>query len=48
VIYGVFRYLYLVHQKQGGDNPTRMFLTDGALLLNTALWLVASAWIVYG
>ena len=47
VIYGVFRYLYLVHQKQGGDNPTRVFLTDPALLLNTALWLAASAWIVY-
>jgi len=48
VIYGVFRYLYLVHQKQGGANPTRMFLTDPALLVNTALWLAVSALIVYG
>jgi 4-hydroxybenzoate polyprenyltransferase len=48
VIYGVFRYLYLVHQKQGGANPTRMFLTDPALLVNTALWLAFSAFIVYG
>lgn len=48
VIYGVFRYLYLVHQREGGDNPTRMFLTDPAILINTALWLAASAWIVYG
>jgi len=48
VLYGVFRYLYLVHQKQGGANPTRMFLTDPALLVNTALWLAMSALIVYG
>ena len=48
VMYGVFRYLYLVHQKKGGDNPTRMFLTDPAILINTALWLAVAAWIVYG
>jgi 4-hydroxybenzoate polyprenyltransferase len=48
VIYGVFRYLYLVHQKEEGGNPTRMFLTDPAILVNTALWLAAAAWIVYG
>jgi 4-hydroxybenzoate polyprenyltransferase len=47
VIYGVFRYLYLVHQKQGGDNPTRAFLTDPAILVNTALWLLTAALIIY-
>jgi len=47
VIYGVFRYLYLVHQKHEGGNPTKMFLTDWAILINTALWLLTSAWIVY-
>jgi 4-hydroxybenzoate polyprenyltransferase len=47
VIYGVFRYLYLVHLKQGGDDPTRAFLTDPAILVNTALWLVTAALIIY-
>ena len=47
VIFGVFRYLYLVHQKREGGNPTRMFLTDAALLVNTGLWLAVSALIVY-
>ena len=47
VIYGVFRYLYLVHQKREGGNPTKMFLTDWAILVNTALWLTTSAFIVY-
>lgn len=48
VMYGVFRYLYLVHQKREGGNPTKMFLTDAAILINTALWLALSAWIIYG
>jgi 4-hydroxybenzoate polyprenyltransferase len=47
VIYGIFRYLYLVHQKQGGENPTRVFLTDPVILINTTLWAIVSAWIVY-
>lgn len=47
VLYGVFRYLYLVHQKHEGGNPTRMFFTDTAILVNTALWLAVSAFIVY-
>jgi 4-hydroxybenzoate polyprenyltransferase len=47
VLYGVFRYLFLVHQKQEGGNPTKMFLTDAALLVNTALWLGVSALIIY-
>ena len=48
VMYGVFRYLFLVHEKHKGGNPTRMFLTDPAILINTALWLALSAYIVYG
>jgi hypothetical protein len=39
VLYGIFRYLYLVHQKQGGGNPTTMLLTDRPLLGCVALWI---------
>jgi 4-hydroxybenzoate polyprenyltransferase len=48
VIYGVFRYLFLVHEKHEGGNPTKLFLTDRALLLSTGLWLAVAAWIIYG
>ena len=37
-IYGMFRYLYLVHRKAGGGNPSDMLLTDRPLLACVALW----------
>jgi len=47
VLYGIFRYLYLIHQKQVGGNPTTAVLTDIPLLLNAVLWLVAVMIIIY-
>jgi 4-hydroxybenzoate polyprenyltransferase len=47
VLYGVFRYLYLIHQKEGGGSPTRMLLTDKPILVNIILWLAAVILIVY-
>ena len=38
VLYGIFRYLYLVHQKRGGGSPASMLLTDRPLLGCVALW----------
>jgi 4-hydroxybenzoate polyprenyltransferase len=38
VLYGIFRYLYLVHQKRGGGSPAEMLLTDRPLLVCVALW----------
>jgi 4-hydroxybenzoate polyprenyltransferase len=38
VLYGIFRYLYLVHQKRGGASPAAMLLTDRPLLACVALW----------
>ncbi len=47
VIYGIFRYLYLVHQKNQGDAPDRVLLTDGPLLANVILYVVAVVMIMY-
>jgi 4-hydroxybenzoate polyprenyltransferase len=46
-LYGIFRYLYLVHQKEGGGSPSEMLLTDRPLLLCVALWGIAVALIIY-
>ncbi|MDQ3519390.1 MAG: decaprenyl-phosphate phosphoribosyltransferase, partial [Gemmatimonadota bacterium] len=46
VLYGVFRYLYLVHQRDGGS-PTRTLLTDRALIANVFLWVAYCAWVIY-
>jgi 4-hydroxybenzoate polyprenyltransferase len=48
VLYGVFRYLYLLYHRQLGGNPSELFLGDRALLANTALWITAVLVIVYG
>jgi 4-hydroxybenzoate polyprenyltransferase len=47
-LYGIFRYLYLVHQKEGGGSPSDMLLTDRPLLVCVALWALAVALIIYG
>lgn len=47
VIYGVFRYLYLVHRKEQGGSPTDILITDRPLLLTVALWAVTIVAIVY-
>ena len=38
VLYGIFRYLYLVHRKEKGGSPTDILLTDRPLLVDVLLW----------
>ena len=47
-LYGIFRYLYLVHQKEGGGSPSDMLLNDRPLLVCVALWAITVAVIIYG
>jgi 4-hydroxybenzoate polyprenyltransferase len=47
VLYGIFRYLYLVHRKDGGGSPAAMLLTDRPLLLCVALWAGTVAVLMY-
>jgi hypothetical protein len=47
VLYGLFRYLYLVHQKGQGGNPEKILFTDGPLMLDLALWVAAVGLILY-
>ena len=46
-LYGIFRYLYLVHQREGGGSPAELLLNDRPLLACVALWAVAVAVIIY-
>ena len=41
-IYGLFRYLYLVHRKDGGGNPSDLLLKDRPLLACVLLWGVTA------
>ena len=47
VLYGIFRYLYLVHRKGEGGNPAQALLTDRPLLLCVGLWVLTVILLVY-
>lgn len=47
VLYGLFRYLYLVYRKDEGGNPTEVLLSDKPLLINGCLWLAVVFWSLY-
>jgi len=47
VLYGVFRYLYLIHVEQEGGAPEELLLTDRPLQITIALWGLAILIIFY-
>ncbi len=47
VLFGIFRYLYLVHQKEEGGNPTQLLLSDRPLLAGVVLWVLTAACLLY-
>jgi 4-hydroxybenzoate polyprenyltransferase len=47
VLYGIFRYLYLVHQRHEGGSPSELLLTDRPLLVCVALWVAAVVLVIY-
>lgn len=48
VMYGLFRYLYLLYHKETGGDPTTTILTDPSFLINILLWGLICLGIVYG
>ena len=47
VLYGLFRYLFLIHRRNSGGNPARVLLTDPPLMIDIVLWLAACCAIIY-
>ena len=47
VLYGIFRYLYLVHQKEEGGSPTEIMFTDKPMIINICLWVISSFIFIY-
>ncbi len=48
VLFGIFRYLYLVYQHSDDRSPTEVLLSDVPFLVNVVIWGLAVLWIVYG
>jgi len=47
-LYGIFRYLYLVHRRDGGGSPAELLVNDRPLLFSVLLWVTAAVVILYG
>lgn len=47
VVYGIFRYFYLVSQNKKGASPTETLLTDIPMLISVALWGLSVGIIIY-
>ena len=47
-LYGLFRYLFLIHQRDGGANPSETLFSDRPILLCVALWVCVVAGVIYG
>ena len=47
VLFGLFRYWYVVEVLQGGESPTDALLTDWPLLCTVALWVAACVWALW-
>jgi len=47
VLFGIFRYLYLVHQREEGGNPTQLLLSDRPLQADILLWVLTACMVLY-
>jgi hypothetical protein len=47
VLYGVFRYLYLVYRKDLGGAPERVLLTDLPLIIDILLYMASVVAVLY-
>ena len=46
-LYGIFRYLYLVHRRDKGGSPAELVVNDRPLLVCVALWALSVILIIY-
>jgi len=48
VVYGILRYLYLIHRKGIGEEPEAALLADRPLLIASLLWALVAVAVIYG
>jgi 4-hydroxybenzoate polyprenyltransferase len=47
VIFGIFRYMYLVYKKDKGENVVEALIADLPMIINTTLYLLVTVLIIY-
>jgi 4-hydroxybenzoate polyprenyltransferase len=47
VVYGIFRYLFLIHKRGAGGSPERVLLSDAPLMINLGVFVAIVGWALY-
>lgn len=47
VVYGVFRYLFLIHKRQAGGDPVQILFGDRPTFINLLLWILTAGLVIY-
>ncbi|MFN9472652.1 decaprenyl-phosphate phosphoribosyltransferase [Acidovorax sp.] len=47
VLFGLFRYWFVVEKLEGGESPTDALLSDGPLLATVLVWVGACLWVLW-
>ena len=47
VVFGIFRYMFLVYMNRQGENTTRILLTDVVMIITVILYLLTTMFIIY-
>jgi 4-hydroxybenzoate polyprenyltransferase len=47
VVFGIFRYMYLVYMNDQGENTTQIMLTDVPMIITVLLYILVSVFIIY-
>ena len=48
VVYGVLRYMYLIHMTDSTENPAGAVVSDPGILINVVLWILSCVLLIYG
>ncbi|HKJ81366.1 MAG TPA: decaprenyl-phosphate phosphoribosyltransferase [Ignavibacteriaceae bacterium] len=47
VVFGIFRYMFLVYMNKKGENTTELLVTDPAMIINVVLYILTTTLIIY-
>ena len=47
VVFGIFRYMYLVYMNNKGENTVEIMMTDVPMITNVILYIIATIFIIY-
>jgi hypothetical protein len=47
VLFGIFRYLYLIYSKDKGESPEEIIFSDLPFSLNILLWVIVFLLVIY-